>query len=279
MNCPTCAQALSERGSFCKFCGAQARCLTCREILEPDAVACVECGAKVGVRPNADPPSLAPAVQRNTLTYREDRNSRHFEASLTDNAIQGLGSVLGDVFIQRGAIRPQPSARTESIVDSQIPLPLSPPTDTAHQTPQTGNAAVHDVPDNTRILRLFHADGTTLELKDNRLKANTGADFLRRLTYLFLYAHECHGRPNTPKADLIKMLDTAKILDNSGNARRWLARKQGFNQDEDENLKLTQPGREAAVEYLNQALNPELPDQWNPDKKTKAPRKRKAGTK
>src|SRR5215203_5458434 len=55
MNCPTCAQALSERGSFCKFCGTQARCLNCRAILEPDAIACVECGAKVGERPNADP--------------------------------------------------------------------------------------------------------------------------------------------------------------------------------------------------------------------------------
>jgi hypothetical protein len=139
-------------------------------------------------------------------------------------------------------------------------------------------AAVHpDVADKTRIMRLFHVDGTTLELKDNRLKAETGADFLRRLAYLFLYAHECHGRTNTPKADLIKMLDAAKILDNSGNARRWLARKKGFNQDEDDNLKLTQPGREAAIKYLNEALNPEIADQWNPDKKTT--RKRKAATK
>ena len=246
----------------------------------------MECGAKVGERPNADPgptsPSLAPTLQRNTLTYREDRNSRSFEASLTDNAIQGLGGVLGDVFLQRGATRPPSLARsisTNSLVDAQGSLPIPPPPDPASETPQTGDAAaVHtDVVDKTRIMRLFHANGTALELKDNRLKAETGADFLRRLTYLFLYAHECHGRTNTPKADLIKMLDAAKTLDNSGNARRWLARKKGFNQDEDDNLKLTQPGREAAIKYLNDALNSEIPDQWNPDKKTT--RKRKTGTK
>ena len=48
MNCPACSQPLSERGAFCKFCGTQARCLKCREILELQALACVECGAKLG---------------------------------------------------------------------------------------------------------------------------------------------------------------------------------------------------------------------------------------
>src|SRR5437762_8739310 len=98
VNCPACGQALSERGFFCKFCGAQARCRNCREILESDAIACVECGVKVGESPDSELSRVSPSpntpFQRNTLAYHEDRNSRRFEASLTDNAIQGLGGVL-----------------------------------------------------------------------------------------------------------------------------------------------------------------------------------------
>jgi hypothetical protein len=55
-----------------------------------------------------------------------------------------------------------------------------------------------------------------------------------------------------------------------------LAKKQGFH-DEDDNLKLTQPAREEAIKYLDEALNPEIPNEWNPD--TKPVRKRKVGTK
>src|SRR5262249_12890199 len=111
MNCPHCGAALSERGSFCKVCAGQARCMNCREVLEPGAAACVECGTKIGVRSEngASAPIAAPtstlSAQRNTLTYHEDRNSRSFEASLTDPAMQGLGDVLGEFFAQRGAVR------------------------------------------------------------------------------------------------------------------------------------------------------------------------------
>jgi hypothetical protein len=48
MNCPSCNAELSERGSFCKECGKQARCSNCRDVLEKNASACVECGTKVG---------------------------------------------------------------------------------------------------------------------------------------------------------------------------------------------------------------------------------------
>ena len=48
MNCPHCSEALSERGVFCKACAGQARCMSCREVLESGAAACVECGTRVG---------------------------------------------------------------------------------------------------------------------------------------------------------------------------------------------------------------------------------------
>ena len=103
MNCPTCGDVLAERGVYCKACGSQARCLNCKSVLEPGAAACVECGTKVGegvssngTTPIGSPTTIAP--NRNTLSYREDRGSRHFDASLTDHAMGGLGEVLGELF-------------------------------------------------------------------------------------------------------------------------------------------------------------------------------------
>src|SRR6476646_2773360 len=99
MNCPNCAEPLGERGFFCKACAGQARCMKCRELLEPGAAACVECGTRIGqgvdgvngttTQTRHDTAAVPP--NRNTLTYHEDRNSRKFEASLTDSAMHGLG--------------------------------------------------------------------------------------------------------------------------------------------------------------------------------------------
>ncbi|PYT25592.1 MAG: hypothetical protein DMG57_24815 [Acidobacteria bacterium] len=117
MNCPHCAEPLAERGVFCKACAGQARCVKCRELLEPGAIACVECGTRIG-QPVEATDSIA-ATQtlppnRNTLSYQEDRNTRKFEASLTDSAMHGLGDVFGELFAQRGLGRAitQPNGRT-----------------------------------------------------------------------------------------------------------------------------------------------------------------------
>jgi len=108
MNCPLCGETLAERGFFCKACAAQVRCKNCRELLEPAALACVECGTRVG-QPGAENPGdgaslVATSAQsyRNTLSYQETRNDRTFHASVTDSAIDGLGEVLGEFFAQRG---------------------------------------------------------------------------------------------------------------------------------------------------------------------------------
>ncbi len=96
MNCPHCAELLAERGFFCKACGEQARCMKCLAVLEPQAIACVECGTRIGQPVEAangttahthSALSATPAHNRNTLRYHEDRSSRRFEASLTDSAV------------------------------------------------------------------------------------------------------------------------------------------------------------------------------------------------
>lgn len=271
MNCPLCSEPLAERGFFCKACAGQIRCKNCRELLEPAAIACVECGTKIGESmANAEQPELVIAgalpPHRNTLSYQETRTNRTFHASLTDTAIQGLGEVFGDFFLPRGTPRNQTHPRR--IAGDTLALPPAGGTlasGNGHVETTTPDPAPIAENDKDRILRLFHSEGEALELKDNRLKAKNQSDFVRKLTYLFLYAHELHGRPTASYDALRTVEQVAKVWD--ANTRFWLAKKVGFNMDGEKNLKLTAPGREDAIKALNEALDPEIPDEWNPDKK------------
>ncbi len=200
MNCPNCAEPLAERGVFCKACASQARCMECRELLELGAMACVECGMRIGQSVNgangnathAHQVASAIPANRNTLTYHEDRNSRRFEASLTDSAMNGLSDVFGELFAQRGVgrVTPPGGARSfikEVVIDDTKQLPPAPSTEPEQQQaiPET-NGAQKPATDRDRILRIFSVTADTLELTDNRLKATTAADYYRRLTYMVL---------------------------------------------------------------------------------------------
>jgi len=85
----------------------------------------VECGTRVGqpgdgVRENAAQVTPALSPNRNTLSYSEDRNSRKFEASLTDSAMHGLGDVFGELFAQRGVERVVLPATARTLVRDTI---------------------------------------------------------------------------------------------------------------------------------------------------------------
>lgn len=291
MNCPNCAEPLAERGVFCKSCAGQARCMKCRELLEPGAIACVECGTRIGQPVEAangatahpqQVSSITVAPNRNTLSYEEDRNSRRFEASLTDSAMHGLGDVFGELFARSGTSRVvQPNGgRTllkDIVIDDTRQLPPAPPAEEAQEAPSTQASPTTPMTDKVRILKFLAVNGETLELIDNRLKATTAADYYRRLTYLFLYAHELHGRMTTPKTELVKILKEAKVYD--PNCGTWLKQKKGFTVDAEDRLKLNVGAREQAVKVLDEALDPNVADQWNPDNRTvkpRGPKKKKA---
>jgi hypothetical protein len=284
MNCPHCAAPLSERGVFCKACAGQAQCMKCRELLEPDAVACVECGTRVGQPVEASHDGVTQGSQalppnRNTLSYSEDRNSRKFEASLTDSAMHGLGDVFGELFAQRGAGRVALPAGTRTLIrdvttgeTKELPASLPEPEEiviAAKKTPQSA--------EKEKLLNVFTISGETIELVDNRLKAKSAADYYKRLTYLFIYAQDLLlGHPLAPKNELIVVLKEAKVYD--ANCRFWLKQKKGFTDSEDR-MKLIAGAREQAAKALEEILDTNIVDEWNPDTKStkpRAPRKKKA---
>jgi hypothetical protein len=277
MNCPHCSEALSERGVFCKACASQARCMSCREVLEPGASACVECGTRLGQSGDGahkdvaqDAPVLPP--NRNTLSYSEDRNSRKFEASLTDSAMHGLGNVFGELFAQRGVGRVVvPGTARTLVANNFIETKNLPPAESEAETPVVETKQLVQSPEKDKALKIFSINGETIELVDNRLKAKSAADYYKRLTYLFIYAQELLlGRNLAPKSELVVVLKEAKVYD--ANCRFWLKQKKGFTVDAEDRMKLIAGAREQAIKALDEALDNNLPDDWNPDTKAAKPR-------
>jgi hypothetical protein len=181
--------------------------------------------------------------------------------------MHGLGGVFAELFAHRGIGRVTthhpPNGKEEVVIDAmhQLPEPSGPPA-----APAATTSADVPVTDKERILKLFSTNGDQLELIDNRLKAKSGRDYQRRLTYLTLYGHEVHGRTSLPRSDLTTILKSAKVMDS--NARAWLAKKVGFTVDGDDRLKLIVGAREEAVTFLNEIADPNVADEWNPDTKT-----------
>jgi hypothetical protein len=222
-------------------------------------------------------------ANRNTISYREDRNSRNFEASLTDISMESLGGVFGELFAQRGAARTITTGarplRGEDIAiehqnQKELPAATSANGSEAHSTQAVNEIEkVVEEPsaEKQRILKIFNLDGESLELADNRLKATSAAEYYKRLTYLFIYAQEILlGRSSTPKSEVVTVLKAAKVFD--PNCSFWLKQKKGFTVDADDRMKLIAGAREHAVKTITEALDSNVPDTWNPDTKTMKPR-------
>jgi hypothetical protein len=216
-------------------------------------------------------------TNQNTFSYHEDRNGKTFTGSFSNEAVDSMGGSLAEFFAYRAGA-PRPNLRPghhEIVIDKAKALPPGDPTPEP-ETPVAPPPPPAVENDKVRIGKLFRESGQALDLIDRRLKAKNGQDFTKRLTYLFLYAHELHGRSAVPRNDVIAVLKEGKIWDS--NASRWLSKKIGFKVDSEERMELLGDGRDEAKQCLNQALDANTPDEWTPDKKgtqKRAPRKPK----
>jgi hypothetical protein len=272
-NCPSCSTFLVERGFFCASCAAQVRCKECREPLEKDARACVMCGTPVGTGA-ASPGANGNSSPMNTLELQEDTRSRSLRISFTDSAISSIGETVNQLVSDKLA---KHGPRSFKVGD---PIPAVP------QLSAAASAATGQVIDTThlvdhkpfvqpagdaeRIRNIFEPDGEDFKLEENRLKADSRLDYARRLTYLFIYAHELAARKPI-QLDLVKkILDTAKVWDN--NTRHLIKHKMAV-EIEGDTIRLKKEGREKAVQALDEILDTAHPDAgWTPESQSRTSR-------
>lgn len=275
-DCPSCGNALSERGSHCPSCGVQARCKVCREVLDLGARFCVGCGTPVGEgavsngHSNGENgvSSAGPAI--NLIRFHQDNRICDLDARLTDRAFEAGGEVLGLVIAARAGVqvrRARPSTSSGVVIDDpQLVLPgVSPEDEKEDQRDVTDvtelpkEKALPSGTDGATLRQIFRYNEDKLKLINTRIKATKQEDFVARLSVLFLYAHELENRENVSRADLNEALEDAKVY--NGATRGWIANSDLLAKDGDR-IGLSVPGREHAVKLLEEFRDVNIQPKW-----------------
>lgn len=269
--CPTCGTSLPERAIYCPSCAKQARCKACRDILEPNARACVSCGTLLGSGDTTIQGSIAstpnPAI--NTIEFQETTKGRSLRASLTDIAVGNLSESFGLFMsgrITTGGRNNRTTFPNTTIVEQRQLALTDLPTEVANsdqdqQVVQLDPSEVTvSASDADKLRRIFRPEGDSLRLIETRLKATSKLDATRRVVYLFLYANELRGRDKVLRSEVNEVLKKAALYDN--NASTWIGKSPDLSIDGDM-VSLLLPGEEQARKILEEVLNPDIPNEWS----------------
>ncbi len=247
--------------------------------MEPDAEGCVACGTAVGesggtvtVSTQTIDKNGISNVPINTLEFVETETSRGYSRSLKASVTNEVGTSLGGALLEAitggrtsiGTIRNGHAKGQNIDIDETQPLSLL-------DLNQSQDELVVDAPiqhtlastesraDADNLRHVFRYKDEQLRLTETRLKAKSKLDAARRLTYLFLYAHELEGRAEIPRKVLKEELEKAGCFDR--NVATWINKNPDLLREEDR-LGLQKSGREAAQKVLAEVLDPNIPDRW-----------------
>lgn len=285
LSCFKCQTTLPEHGKFCPSCGIQVRCKSCQDLLLPNARMCVECGTPVEndnssqpvdgantAKPNETTGIITRAV--NTLEFEETPKRRYLVTRLTDEAIDSLSNPLAAFMGGRVGALGAKNRRTSNqdavaaddrqqslLLDGYIEPTGQDQNDVIDVEPSVSKPASIANAEEKKLKEIFRYKDKTLKLIDSRLKANNQMDFVRRLTFLFLYAHELEGRETVPHKDLVAVLNDARVYDTFGNARNWIKNSPELLIEADD-IGLSVPGRERAREVIAQLLDDKIDGTW-----------------
>jgi len=271
-SCPSCNSKLSERALYCASCGVQVRCKTCRDLLDPNARFCVSCGTPSGEGNSiqTERTNHGSGSSHNIIEFSEDAKSRHFRAEVSDTAINSVSQPLALFLGTRIGKQANRSPRQTSNLDDVIiegADSVSVYDDDSH--PVIEGAKALPISSDLEILRRIfrRTSDNKLKLSDSRLKQqDSQRDFVKRLTVLFLFAHELEGQEAVPRTDLNAALSDAKVYDS--NARTWMNNTNLIDIDEN-SIRLTVPGRDYARKVLGEYLDPQIEGTWSLESKNR----------
>ena len=233
------------------------------------------CGTAVGVGANVPAPN-GNGSQKNTLELQEDTRSRSLRISFTDAAIGSIGEtvnqLLSDKLASHGRRMPKAPADHSDEV-AMLPAPSADRTinEAVHPQQHVGaKSPIQATDDRDRMRNIFEPDGEDFRLEENRLKADSRLDYARRLTYLFIYAHELEGRKPITYASVKKTLETSKVWDS--NTHNLLQHKMAVHIEENM-VRLKKEGREKAIRVMDEILDADHSDPgWTPESQSKTGR-------
>lgn len=293
--CPYCQNVLSEKSVFCSKCGKQARCKNneCRELLDRDASFCDICGTPVGEAGAGQPTSSSntqlPTPGYNTIHLEEDKKSLTLHTVLSDDGLANLSNPLSMIIASRMGIignrGQRPTITKDVIIDDprlllksgaqggngSVDAEAEEPEGTDETENPAASATSTSTPppqgsDEERLGQIFRLRNEQLHLDEPDIKAGSKKDYARRLTYLFLYAHEKRGNDSIPRSALTAILDENSV--NDGNTRYWISKNSSLVSEGD-NIRLNNAGRREAQAALNDVFDTTKTAQgWLPGENT-----------
>ena len=224
--CIYCDTIFPQKGFFCPNCSKQVRCKSCSETLEQNAKSCIYCGTSVGNGSTANDNSTKNLVV-NVIEYQETRTTRGFKASFTDTVGNSVSNAFAQI-IAKGIVPPTTKPRFNKnipVEDTSAEI-LDDFTNLEDKSPKIQpkievTSTSLEIDELQKIKRIFRFEEEKTVLIDSRLKASSKADFVKRLTLLFLYGHHLFGKSSVAREDLTKILKSAGVED--GNARYWIS--------------------------------------------------------
>ena len=188
----------------------------------------------------------------NTIEYHETERKRSLRAQFTNTIGNSLTKTLNLILANR--INPERMggrrvirAEVKADHDIQPLLPFGhsePDEEISHETTldqhekEGLNTSVPQKPQSSleSLKKLFSQDGDKFIFLDERLKASTKIDFVRRLTCLFLYFRKLEGHDKVLRSTLSALVKNTlwrNVSASDGNTRKWLARnKETVHYDE-----------------------------------------------
>jgi hypothetical protein len=216
---------------------------------------------------------ISPNTAMNTIELDETRARRLIRVRFTDTTAESVASVVGGL-LWGGAIAPMSRSKRQPVVERDYaPEQLVLPSVTTEAVPAEESmtiingvaTAATNESDLAKMRRIFRKDGDRLRLDETRIRATNHADAVRRLTYLFVYAKELEEHGSVLRSDLHDALRDVKEFD--GNSGRAISERD-FVVDGD-NISLRMPGREHAQQFMDEALNHELPNVYELGSRTR----------
>lgn len=270
--CPSCTSPLTENASFCAQCGAQARCKPCGQDLAANAKFCSACGTPVG-QGNTDAVSaiVQPEVPVNKIRFSKKGKDFEFEGDLTTELGINMSQVWGMVSLGQMGM-PLPSGN-QTIVRAEarhpeLPFPSTQPPGedqvvegTVHEQPPA-QSDKKDLSDRDKMREIFKYQGedrSVLKLDETHLEASGQLDYSRRLTLLFIYAHELEGRQQIPRSALKAIIEHNAVHDK--NFLNWLSNYPDISVEGDK-LSLLKKGRQEAQKILNEVIDSATDGGW-----------------
>lgn len=238
-NCHSCSKQIPEASSFCPFCAVPVKCKACGEAWLKDAVACFQCGTKLD--------AVGSTHASNSIQFEQTGKNRKLTAYFSDNVGAQLSGVL------HGLVSGQPPEYRSLPAVNAAGTPTRKALTFASGIPAIQDAVIEGDDEKVKLGALsnvFRVEGDHLVLYDHRLKQTSQLDFAKRLSILFLYAHQLQGNHLVARTALNAILTQEKV--NDGNTRHWLAKAGEVQIREDGQVELRPAGVDKAKLFLSQ---------------------------